>query len=431
MPFFDGITIHPGLLTLAVGTAVLSVALGSVLFVLKIVHWRRAHIQGLRRAQYIAAVGEIVARGLPHSFEPGWARDPLFHEVLLQYVDVVAGEERNHLERLISSIDLRYRLVIELKSSRSTSRRLQAAAYLAVIASPEIEWALIDALDSPNAEIRIQAARGLAKIKSETAIPQLVHMLLTDNPWVAGRMADQLVAYGPDAVPFLMENVRDEHDGHLIDPRILAVAVRVLGMIGDLRAAPAVHPLLDHPDFEVRVAAASALGSAGTAASIPALIEVLEDDAWQVRSAAASALAAFSDPAATQPVARLLRDRSWWVRQNSAAALMEILGGMDALIDALEGDDAYARDAALQQLGLNGVIRSARKAIDEGSATAQQIRLVAAVDLPDPIPFSQRHEAETEEQPDEASDTGSESAPDPGDSGPGATITALFDTRAS
>ncbi len=419
----DGITIHPGLLNLAMGTAVLSIALSLILFGVKLHHWRRARILGVRRAEYIGAVGEIVARGLPHSFERGWAQDPLFHDVLLQYVDVVAGDERAQLEQLISSIDLRYRLVIQLKSSRRTSQRMAAAAYLAVIASPEIEWALIEALESPNAEIRIQAAGGLARVKSEAAIPQLVHMLLTDTPWVAARIADQLVAYGSVAVPYLMENVRDEHRGHLVDPRILAAAVRILGMIGELRAAPAIEPLLEHPDREVRVAAAAALGSAGTGQSIPALLSALEDPEWEVRAAAASALATFSDGAATGPVARLLTDRSWWVRQNAAAALTEILGGMDALITALEGDDAYARDAALQQLGLNGQIRAARTAISDGVATDQQKRLVAAVDLPDPVPFSQREHPE--ESPVETSD---DHEPD---ATPTATVTHLFDTRAS
>jgi HEAT repeat protein len=248
-------------------------------------------------------------------------------------------------------------------------------------------------------------------------------MLLTDTPWVAARIADQLVAYGSVAVPYLMENVRDEHRGQLVDPRILAAAVRILGMIGELKAAPAIEPLLEHPDREVRVAAAAALGSAGTGHSIPALLSALEDPEWEVRAAAASALAAFSDGAATGPVARLLGDRSWWVRQNAAAALTEILGGMDALITALEGDDAYARDAALQQLGLNGRIRAARTAIADGVATDQQVRLVAAVDLPDPIPFSQREQLE--QSPVETSD---DAEPD---EAPTATVTHLFDTRAS
>ena len=302
---------------------------------------------------------------------------------------------------------------------------MAAAAYLAVIASPEIEWALIEALESPNPEIRIQAAGGLAKIKSEAAIPQLVHMLLTDNPWVAGRIADQLVAYGPDAVPFLMENVRDEHHGHLVDPRILGAAVRILGMIGDRRAARAIEPLLEHPHREVRIAAAAALGSAGTPSSIPCLLTALEDPEWQVRAASASALAAFSDESATSPVAGLLTDRSWWVRQNAAAALMEIIGGMDALIDALEGDDAYARDAALQQLGLNGVIRSARAAVEAGEATDQHVRLVAAVDLPNPIPLSQRDNRAGPERPGPPDEDEDEVSSD------GASVTALSDWRAS
>lgn len=417
-----GIETNAQLTALALGAAVLSVVLAVVLFLIKLYHWHYTRIVGVRRAHYIAAVGEIVARGIPSEYESGWAKDPLFHDVLLQYVDVVAGEERAHLESLISAIDLRYRLVVQLKSARAESRRMAAASYLAVVATPEIEWALVEALDSHNSEIRIQAAGGLATIKSEKAIPQLVHMLLTDNPWVAARIADQLVAYGSVAVPFLMENVRDEHDGHLVDHRILAVVVRILGMIGDLRAAPAIGPLIDHPMRDVRVAAAAALGKTGTPASIPVLIEALADSDWQVRAAAATALASFSDPAATEPVASLLRDRSWWVRQNAAAALMEILGGMDALIEALEGDDAYARDAALQQLGLNGTIRAAQAAVTKGQATAEQERLVAAVNLPSPLPFSKR---DAGVQPGATEEVAEPDATTPG------TVTNLFDHRAS
>ena len=417
-----GIETNAQLTALALGAALVSVVLAVILFLIKLYHWHRTRIIGVRRAHYIAAVGEIVARGIPNEYEPGWARDPLFHEVLLQYVDVVAGEERAHLEALISAIDLRYRLVVQLKSARRESRRMAAASYLAVIATPEIEWALVEALDSLNNEIRIQAAGGLATIKSEKAIPQLVHMLLTDNPWVAARIADQLVAYGSVAVPFLMENVRDEHAGHLVDHRILAVVVRILGMIGDLRAAPAIGPLIDHPVRDVRVAAAAALGKTGTPASIPVLIEALTDSDWQVRAAAATALASFSDPVATDPVAGLLRDSSWWVRQNAAAALMEILGGMDALIAALEGDDAYARDAALQQLGLNGVIRTARTAVANGKATAEQERLATAVDLPSPVPFSKRDPEDVTAAVEETSEAATTA---------GATVTNLFDHRAS
>ena len=417
-----GIETNAQLTALALGAALVSVVLAVILFLIKLYHWHHTRIIGVRRAHYIAAVGEIVARGIPNEYEPGWARDPLFHEVLLQYVDVVAGEERAHLEALISAIDLRYRLVVQLKSARRESQRMAAASYLAVIATPEIEWALVDALESSNNEIRIQAAGGLATIKSEKAIPRLVHMLLTDNPWVAARIADQLVAYGSVAVPFLMENVRDEHAGHLVDHRILAVVVRILGMIGDLRAAPAIGPLIDHPIRDVRVAAAAALGKTGTPASIPVLIEALTDSDWQVRAAAATALASFSDPVATEPVAGLLRDSSWWVRQNAAAALMEILGGMDALIAALEGDDAYARDAALQQLGLNGVIRAARTAVANGKATAEQERLATAVDLPSPLPFSKR----------DPGDAAPEIAEAPvSDIAEGGTVTNLFDHRAS
>lgn len=379
--------------SLALWTAITAIALSLLLFLVKLYNWQKARIQGARRAHYIAAVGEILARGITPGFDRGWAEDPLFHDVLLQYVDVVAGEERAHLERLISSIDLRNRLVTQLRESRRESSRLAAASQLAVIATPEIEWALIEALQSPSPEVKIQAAIGLAAIRSERAIAPLVHMLLTEKPWVSARIADQLIGYGPLAVDLLMENIRDEHGGRLLDTATVGAVVRVLGLIGDLRAAPAIEPLLDHPELEVRVAAAGALAHAGTPDSVPRLVDALGDTRWEVRARAASALATFSDPSTTVPLSARLRDSSWWVRQNSAEALIEIPGGMDVLIDALEGDDAYARDAALQQLGLNGMIRAATDRVGRDEASAQDRRLVTAVALPGPIPLSERGDA--------------------------------------
>ena len=371
-------------------TALVAVVLAVSLFGLKVYHWQRDRIRGARRAHYIAAVGEMLARGLSAPDDRGWAEDPLFHEVLLQYFDVVAGEERAHLERLITEVDLRNRMVAQLREAKRTSSRLEAAAHLSIAASPEVEWALLEALESPTAEIKIHAAAGLAKIESDRAIPKLVHMLLTEEPWVSSRVADQLVEYGSKAVDLLVENIRDEHGGRLVRADVLTAIVRVLGYIGDLGATPAIVPLLDHPAVDVRVAAAGALGTAGTPASVTDLVRALDDPRWEVRARAASSLAMFSDPETAQPLADRLRDSSWWVRQNAAESLVEIPGGLEALIEALEGDDAYARDAALQQLGLTGMIRSATERVARDEPQSLDRRLVDAVALPSPVPYSER-----------------------------------------
>lgn len=369
------------LLTIALVTAGVSVVLAIALFLVKWFNWRRTRAHGQRRAEYVGAVGEIVARGLPHDFDQGWAADPLFHDVLMQYVSVVAGDERGHLEELIEVIDLRNRLVHQLRAARRQSLRMAAASYLAIIASPEIEWALIEALDSPNPEIKIQAAGGLATIKSERAIGKLVHMLLTEQAWVAGRIADQLVTFGVGAVPMLMENIRDEHNGNLVDAGTIAVAIRVLGFIGDRVAGPIIEPMLVHPDLEVRVAAANALATAGKTSCVWALADALTDPAWQVRARAAASLGAFSDGVSLDSLALALSDDSWWVRQNTAQTLTEVVGGIDILIHALDSADLYARDAALQQLGLSGEVDRARDRIAAGMATERDELLIAGVDL--------------------------------------------------
>ena len=71
-----------------------------------------------------------------------------------------------------------------------------------------------------------------------------------------------------------------------------------------------------------------------------------------------------------------MRDENWWVRQNSAQALSEIPGGVDSLVEGLEDEDRYARDAAIERLMAMGLVRKAVDAVKEGSAGDQERYIV-------------------------------------------------------
>lgn len=91
-------------------------------------------------------------------------------------------------------------------------------------------------------------------------------------------------------------------------------------------------------------------------------MRTLDDDDWRVRVKAAAALGQQRDARGLMNLRTALRDPEWWVRQAAAEAIGRIGGGDQVLIDALDDDDPFARDAAVERLTLTGAVRQARRA---------------------------------------------------------------------
>ena len=364
---------------LALTTVAVAIVMSFALFVTKVIRWRLARARAHRRATYIGAIGEMIARGVRSDDVRTWGEDPVFVEVVVEYIQTVAGDERDQLEQIISTSDLRARLASQMLSA-SPNTRLKAAAALSVMANRSVEWVLLLGLRDALPEIRIQAASGLSSIRAMSAVPRLIELLEHDDPWVSARVADQLVQYGPEAVPLLLDAVRRGTSEGALAPTTVQLVSRVLGLIGDLRACSVLRPLLLHAVSEIRIAAASALGSAGTPEAVGPLVRALKDRDWRVRARASASLATFSDPKSVGPLTSALNDESWWVRQNAAESLTEIPGGDTALVRAIADGSDGAREAAITQLGLSGTIRAAREKVELGVATPLQSRLVDLVD---------------------------------------------------
>lgn len=333
------------------GVAAVTVVLSAALFIVKITHQRHMSSRAERRTRYVDVVGEMLAD--MHILDEDvrrWGRDPAFEDVLLEYMAVVAGDERDLLHRLAIESGLRARLIRGAQRGWSRERRAHAAGHLASLADPATAPVLRVLLVDRVAEVRLHAAHGLALIGEIEAAPQVVARMTSETPWTAARMADALVVFGPDAVPALCDQLM----GQDLPVHTTALVVRSLGLIGDLRAEPTLLAFLSSRDAELRIAACSAIGKSGSPASVPPLIRALGDEDWRVRARAAAALGGLADPRAVQPLYDVLSDRAWWVRQNAAEALAQLPGGLGTLAAAGNHDDPYARDAASLQLALAG-----------------------------------------------------------------------------
>lgn len=345
------------LVTVLFVTASLTAALGTALAVIKVVHRQVQRYRGVRIAYYIAAIGEMVSRSmLPSRPRAGWRADPYFHEALADYHRMVTGPDRKMLDDLASRLEITDFLAQRALRARWRPNRLRALSALVDLATPEHRDVFRRLISESNSHVKVNAIRGLARIRDVEAVPMVLDLATTMPQWEAARTVDALADMGTGAVPPVMSWIESRRT--IIDPPIEAVALatRLLGLLGDPSAEPVLIGLLGSRHAAWRIAAASALEHAGTEAAVEPLRLAIHDDDWRVRARAVVALGALADPSVLPEVTQLLTDRQWWVRQNAAGALALLPGGRSLLEAAVIGGDPYASDAAMMALTAHGLI---------------------------------------------------------------------------
>ncbi|MBW3667287.1 MAG: HEAT repeat domain-containing protein, partial [Actinobacteria bacterium] len=233
---------------------------------------------------------------------------------------------------------------------------------------------LLEHLSDREHEIRIQAARGLGRMRWTPAIDAILDRLETENSWVATRFADTLARFGRRATWPLLAYIRVNHR---FDSNGPALAIRTLGNIGDDEAVmPLMQIMGEAVDPEIGIAAVEALGELRSPVALERIIEGADSEDWRIRAKAATAMGTIGDPGSASLLARGLTDRNWWVRRNSAAGLAQIPGGIDHLYEAINGPDPHAADAAAEALVDTGELVAARKRFDAGVPTVRDLALL-------------------------------------------------------
>ncbi|HSJ29670.1 MAG TPA: HEAT repeat domain-containing protein [Acidimicrobiia bacterium] len=339
-------------------TAGLTAALAVALAVTKVVHRGIQRYQGTRTAYYLAAIGEMMSRGiLPSRPRRAWAEDSLFHDAIADYRLMVTGEDRRFVDAFVERLGVNDVLVRRAGRRFPRSVRLRALSSLVNLATPVHTQLFHTMIDDPNPHARVNAVRGLARLGDVGAVPHILDIATRVRQWEAARTADALVEMGGPAIPAVVTWIEHERMKDAPSVEVVTLAARLLGLIGSSEAEPTLLALLHSAVPDWRVAAASALEHAGTEAAVEPLRVSLHDDDWRVRARAVVALGASADPTVLDEVAQLLTDEKWWVRQNAAAALSKLPGGEARLQACLDSPDPYAADAALHQLTTSGAYR--------------------------------------------------------------------------
>jgi HEAT repeat protein len=269
----------------------------------------------------------------------------------------LASEEVSQLElttrldviRSLEEQGILKRFLREVKSPLKWTRA-HALRVLGELKVPASVPALLEALEDKDGDVRIVAARALAKMRLQAAEEALVGLLGKHEQAVSARIAAICIEMGTRTAPLLIRALRDGK------PKARFWAARILGEIRESRACRSLGDALLDPDPDVRSASAWALGSIADRSTGPIVETALRDPVWYVRAHAAEALGKIADTSMAATLAHQLSDRSWWVRRNALDALVRLgEAAKPALFRVLESEDRFARDCATEALTTLGV----------------------------------------------------------------------------
>lgn len=339
-----------------------------------------------RRGEHLTLLSRHLA--IPDHTDPipkAVATDPAFIDAVIDLRNTLSGPEVETLAGIVDRLGVTDRQVVRLRRRFPLAGRLAAAVCLAEIGDESTAGVLREHLSDPEPEIRIQCARGLARIQHTAAIDAILERFTIEEPWVRARFADALLVFGAKAtwplVAYIRVNLAPAGNEAVVD------AIRILGRIGDRSVGPTLAGILRIAhDPEVRIAVVEALGAVGGPLAVRPLRYAFRSEDWRLRAKAATALGEIGDPAVNWVLVEGLDDPNWWVRRNTASALAVLPGGQELLLTALESDDRFARDAAAEALADSGALSGARDRRDRGESTEADRVLLAYMSTPDEVP---------------------------------------------
>lgn len=268
---------------------------------------------------------------------------PILEEMLLSQANELRGSDRATMTELFESTGLVARALRRLRSRRWW-RRLSAVQRLRVMRSVQAVPALMRAASDRNTHVRMAALLALAEINDERAYPLLLDAL--EDRATSVRMADILLMLGPSISAHLIERCTTTSDTHLV-----ALYVRLLGLLQDPLASDVLMPFVDADVADLRRAAIVALGAIGDAQVVKVLRGRLTDCDAQVRMEVARALGNIGDQSGIGDLLQLLGDPARVVRYTAAHSLIRLgAAGLAALQQASQIGESGPRGIAAQVL---------------------------------------------------------------------------------
>lgn len=189
--------------------------------------------------------------------------------------------------------------------------------------------------------LRAKSIRNLGKLRHQPSWPVLLHALDDRQPDIQAAALRSLASLGvPESFPALCERLVAAAQKKSPGPTLHSLQAAMVDFY--LACAPALHPSLRHPDFQVRLSATEILQmmicrqaarhsnfELKSEMVTPAVVEIMltalaVDTSAEIRARTAEMLVYLDDPRVPGVLCDLLRDRQWFVRLRCVRALAQI-----------------------------------------------------------------------------------------------------------
>ncbi len=307
--------------------------------------------------------------------------------ILLDTIEVATVEQ---LPALLSCLRSSGLLDTRIREARMLRGWRQRAALVALGRTRALEAvpALSEALDSPSAETRIAAVRGLGRTGRVEAGLQLLDHLATGDLQVPEHSLKSALVHCCREAPAILLPYLSQAPG-----KTRELLARVLAEVAGPESENELLALAADELSEVRASVARALGSAEPAFALPVLITLAEDREWFVRLRAVVALGTLQHPGVIAPLLHAVRDSNREVRRRAAWALVRMEPWLDRILNELiETGDTYALEVFISELERDGTLEKVAAGVQAhlDPATVQRVLLEALV--------SARHKKNEEEK---------------------------------
>jgi len=281
--------------------------------------------------------------------------------------DIVLKQEENtrqleaKLEQLRLEVSQKSIKLLETRTDKSDPKvlmdalkseypdvRIFAAKELAKSKEPSVVDALIEAASDKQEEVRIDVVQRLGEIGDERAVKPLINALDDESLVVREKAARSLgLLKKSEAVEPLISTLNSN-----ANPLIMCAIIDALGQIGDGKAVDPLLAFLLHPESKIRECAAASLGGIHNARAIEPLTAALSDEQERVRWYAADSLGKIGDPVCVDALMKLLTDKSARVRESAVTALGQIGNqpAIEALIKSTQDVDKRVSEQASESL---------------------------------------------------------------------------------
>ncbi len=218
-----------------------------------------------------------------------------------------------------------------------------------VTARLDAERELSLALQSPDLEVRQQAARSIAGADADPR--DALRETLGHEDWRVRRagVTGLARAADPALVADLIDALREQHR----DFGVLSSALKLLAII-DVDVTAPLTALMQHPDPDLRIQAALALGDQPNAAAVDALLHALGDPDGNVRFHAIESLGRLGAVAAVEALAAIVASKDFFLAFAAIDALA-LIGdpGVVSRLTPLLGDPSL-QVAIVDAIGVLG-----------------------------------------------------------------------------